>query len=94
MSRTLYCLATAITILMGFIALPLRIIPESWCYKIEGNLRLTNWVVNLFWWDWLHSIEMWAFEQSLRRDPNLRVWSNPNDPRYAFYSMLIEMDVE
>jgi hypothetical protein len=92
LSRVLYYLGMSVSYLMSFIALPLRVIPEDWCYSDDGHLKRTNWVTSLFWWEWLHDIEMWAFEQSLRNDPTEQVW-NENDIRYDYYNMLIEIDV-
>ena len=92
-SYTLYYLGTAVSYLMSFMCLPLRVIPEDWCYNDDGYLKRTNWVTSLFWWEWLHNIEMWAFELSLRYDPDSRVWSDHDDARYAFYKMIIGIDV-
>jgi hypothetical protein len=92
-SRLLYNTACAVQSFGRFLALPLRVIPErfQWTtYKNNPALNKPNWLADFFCPMWIINLYQYLFEESLRYDPESKVWDDPESVEYVYYQLLIE----
>ena len=93
LSRLLYGTACVFHSFGRFLALPLYVIPERFQWVEDKNipgLKKPNLLADFFCPMWLILFHGYLFEQSVRYDPEYKVWDNPDSAADRYYRMLVD----